>query len=84
MSGPRGVRKAWETRRQTEERVLVNIAPEHQALWNRVKTGILGTPHERAEALAQYAHDHPNEAIAAMQEDADAKLAQLIRLREAS
>lgn len=84
MMGPKGVRKAWETRRQTAERVLVNVAPEHHALFRRMGTGLRGTHDERAEAVAQYAHDHPGEAMAALQDEADAKLEVLIRLRESA
>jgi len=85
MSGTsRGARKGWERRREAEECVVANLAPEHQALWKQVRKGIVGAPHARFEAFEQYQHDHPGEAIAALQESADAEVDRLIALREAS
>jgi membrane protein involved in colicin uptake len=78
-------RKGWETRREREERVVVDLPPEHVALWERVKGQIKGeTPHARAEALEQYAHDHPGEAWLALQDQADAEVERLVAMREAS
>lgn len=82
MSRSQGALRGWQTRRENEDRVLAEIAPEHRALWNRVRPGILGTPHARAEALEQYAHDHPGEVWDALQDQADAELERLIAQRD--
>jgi hypothetical protein len=85
MAGPTGHAKGWETRRQKDELAAQNIAPEDQALYNKVKGSLKGkTPHAKYEAFEHYKHDHPGEALAAAQSHADSKLDALVAQRNAS
>lgn len=68
-------RRAAETRRESEERVTVNLSAELLPLWTRVRSQFQsGTPHERFEAFMQYVEEHPEEALIACAEDAESKL----------
>ncbi len=71
--------RGWETRREREEAVTVNLAPDEVALWERVKGGLKGTPSRRLEQFEQYAHEHPDEVVVSLQDRADAKLEALSR-----
>jgi hypothetical protein len=77
-------RLGWEHRRENDERVLVNVAPEHRALFGLVKAGLRGSPDRRFESFEQYCHDHPGEAMAALQSEADDRLDELLAAREAA
>lgn len=71
--------KAWDTMREADEAVTVNLPIELLPLWHRVKGGIRGeTPHARYEAFMAYAGEHPSEAVAAMADSADAALEVLL------
>ena len=74
MSRSVAARRGWDRRRENEERVTVNIAPDLMPLWERVRWGLKGTPQERLEAFEAYVHDHPSEVTQALQDAADAKL----------
>ena len=78
----RGRAGTWlgaEHRRERDEAVAVNIPLHLLSLWRRTKHQFKGTPHQRYEAFMQYAHDTEGEEMAALQEDADDKLAAMIR-----
>lgn len=86
MSADRSVvaLRGWERRREREERCAQNIPAELLALWEEVKGSSRGgTPHERYEAFLQYATDHPAEAMAALQGQADADLEAQLAARSA-
>ena len=70
--------RAWETRRERDEFVAVNVPDELLSLWNRTKLQFSGTPEERLEAFLAYAHDHEDEGIEALADDADARLDAMI------
>lgn len=70
--------KGWETRREREQAVTVNIPPDLMSLWNRVKYQFKGTPEERLKAFLEYAHHHQDEGVQFLQTDADRKLNKLI------
>jgi len=74
--------KAAETRRAREQALRDNVAPELVALVGRVR--VSGSLDERTEQLEHYAHEHPGEVTAAMQDAADCKLEQLIAARDAA
>lgn len=75
-------RKAAETRRQNDEFVRQNVAPEHLALYYRVRGKLgRGTPHQRYERFCLYLHNHPAELVQAQQSEADASLAALLAQR---
>ena len=77
--------RGWVTRSERDEAVTCNIPPELLPLWGRVRASITGdTPHARFEAFMEYAEEHPSEAIAALQDAADEKLATMIRTRGAA
>lgn len=86
-SGPASVRahRGWETRRERDDAVTVNMPAELLSLWRRVGASIGGgTPHERYENFMRYAEEHPSEAVQSMQDAADAKLAAMLRERGAA
>jgi hypothetical protein len=69
---------------ESDDAVLADIPEELRPLWQRVKGGIRATRHmSRSEAFMQYVHDHPNEHRTAIDDENEAKLAQLIAEREA-
>lgn len=81
---PRGHAGTWlgaEHRRERDEAVEVNIPPHLLALWRRTKGQFKGTPHERYEQFMQHVHDvdGSGEEMTALQDDADDKLAAMIR-----
>jgi hypothetical protein len=76
-------RRGWETRREREEAVTVNLAPDERALWERAKGALRGTPARRLEKFEQYVHEHPEEVVESLQAHADARLEALIAEREA-
>lgn len=79
----RGVRsvaafRSWETRREHDEFVAVNIPADMLPLWERSKLQFKGSPESRLEAFMAYAHDHEVDGIAAVIDEADAKLDAMI------
>lgn len=66
--------RAADTRREREEAVTCNLAPDLLPLWQRVRGQFSGTPHQRWEAFARYVEEHPDEVDAACQDAADAWL----------
>jgi hypothetical protein len=69
---------------ESDDAVLAEISEELRPLWRRVKGGIRATRHQsRSEAFMKYVHDHPDEHQAAINDENEAKLAQLIAEREA-
>jgi hypothetical protein len=83
---PRAIaaRKAWERRREAEEAVTVNLPAELLSVWKHNRGLFTGSPAERLDAFLQWAHEHDDERLAIMQEEADAAVARLVREREAS
>jgi hypothetical protein len=76
--------KAWERRRENEERAMVNLEPHMIPLWKKIGGAHLGsTPHERAERFAEYTEENPGEAIEALQDWSDRKLEMMIAQRDA-
>ncbi len=71
-----------EHRRERDEGAEVNIPPHLLSTWRRVKRQFRGTPHQRYEQFTQYIHDH-GEDMGAMQDEADARLDEMLRSREA-
>src|SRR5271156_224494 len=71
--------RSWETRREREQAVTVNVPADMLPLWERTKLQFKGTPAERLEAFLAYAHDHNHETIEAVIDEADAKLEAMIR-----
>lgn len=74
-----GARKAAETRGQNDDFAKQNIPDHLHPLWDRMKTTLKGTPHERAEKLVEYAEENPHEAIDASMASSEKKLAGMIR-----
>jgi hypothetical protein len=82
IGGPASVRayRGWETRRERDEQVAVNVPDELLPLWERIHSCIEGeTPHARFERFMEYAEEHPDESVAAMQEAADRKVDRMTR-----
>ncbi len=79
----RAARRAAETRSEREEAVTVNLPAHLLPLWRRTRRQFKGSPQQREDAFLQYVHDHPREAGAALQEDADTTLDDMIREYEA-
>ena len=71
--------RGWERRRERDEFVAVNVPADLLPLWERTKLQFRGTPEERLEAFLAYAHDHEGEGVAALADEADAKLEAMIR-----
>lgn len=74
-------RKGWERRRENEDRVLVNLAPEHHALWKRTRGMFKGSPEERAEQFQRYVEEHGGEVVESLQDEADAKVERMVAQR---
>lgn len=77
-----GKYRAWETRRQNEERVAVNLPAHLRPLFDVIKgryAGDVGTSDQRAVALVEYAEEHPGEVVDAIQDEADETLEAMIR-----
>ncbi len=70
--------RSWETRREREQAVTVNLSADLLPLWERTKLQFKGTPSERLEAFLAYAHDHEDAGIEAVMDEADAKLEAMI------
>lgn len=67
-----------ERRGEGDDEVRGNIPPELTGLWERVKGKIRGGErHTRTEAFLQYAHDHPAEVLAGIEDKTDALIAEL-------
>lgn len=70
-----GAARGWETRRQNDERVTVNLPPDFLPLWSRIKTQFRGSAQEREEAFLKYAYEHAGEVEHAIDLEAEATLA---------
>jgi hypothetical protein len=71
--------RGWDKRRERDERVEGNLSPDLVPLWRKVKRGLrCTTSHDCYEAMMQYAHEHPGEAVVAMAEDAERDLEKLL------
>jgi hypothetical protein len=71
--------RGWKRRRENDERATVNLEPHLIPLWRRIGGARLGeSPHERAEALTEYAEEHPGEVLDALQDYSDAIVRQLV------
>lgn len=69
-----------ERKSESDDEVRTNIPHEMIALFERVRTKIKATPGmSRSEAMAQYAHDHPDELLESVQHEADAKVNRLVK-----
>ena len=67
--------RGWETRRERNESVTCNLAPELLPMWERIGGAFKGDPHTRFEQFTKYVEEHPTETIAHMQASADAMIA---------
>ena len=70
----RHVHRAHAAERQSEsdDEVRGNIPPDYQSLFERVKRTIKGSSREsRTEAFLRYAEQHPNELLAALDDQSD-------------
>ena len=67
--------RGWEHRKENDERAQVNIPPEHQLAWKKLKNMFKGTPHERAEQFMGYLEEHPGESDEFLQQNADKDVA---------
>lgn len=67
-----------DRRRSADAEVAANLPADLLPLWEQVARRFSGSPDERAEAFMEYAHDHASEVVAAIQNDADAKLDAMI------
>lgn len=67
-----------ERRSESDDEVRGNIPKEMVALFERVKRGIKGTPRmTRTEAFLKYAEEHPDEILAAVEDQTDALVREL-------
>ena len=74
-----GKYRAWETRRQNEERVRQSLPADLLPLFDRIKNqGPLGETQRRVEFVLEYAEAHEDEVVAALQDEADEKLEAMI------
>jgi len=62
---------------ELDERVLAELPEDHRALYLRVRRGLKGTPRERADAMLQYAHEHPLEVLESIEQEAEAAVREL-------
>jgi hypothetical protein len=77
-------RKGWQTRQENDERVAGNLPADLLPLWERVRHQLKGSGvDQRTEAFLQYAHEHESDALQALIEDAEEKLAASIAKRYA-
>ncbi len=74
-----------ERRGESDGAVLANIPSEFVPLWERVKSKIGASDRQsRTEAFLAYAHDHEREVIAALEDDGDRTMRDLLRERDAA
>lgn len=71
--------RAWERRKEKDERAQFNIPPEYHGLWNKLKTKFKGTPDQRAEQFMEYVEEHPDENVEWLQEHADREVSRMTR-----
>jgi hypothetical protein len=62
---------------ERDERVVTGIDPELVPLFLKIRRGLRGSPSERREKLLEYAHENPDEAMAAVQEETERELARM-------
>ena len=58
--------RAREARSERDDAVTCNLAPDELALWRKVRSQFLGSPHARLEAFREYTAAHPGELVAAL------------------
>lgn len=78
-AAPSPHQRGWEHRKEKDERAQVNIPPEHQLAWKKLKNMFKGTPHERAEQFMEYLEEHPGESDEILQQNADRDVAKFQR-----
>lgn len=83
--GPR-LARARERQQESDDEVRGNIPPELAFLFERVKRQIKGSPRRtRTEEFLDYAHEHPDEELAALEDKTDALIRELeARQRQAN
>jgi hypothetical protein len=74
-----GTPRGWEHRKEREEAVIVNLEPQLQSLWKKLKYQFKGTPGHRLEQFQKYVHEHEGENMRFLQEEADDKLDRMIK-----
>jgi predicted component of type VI protein secretion system len=82
MSRSTAAYAAWDRRRSDAAAVDSNLSPELRPLARLV--GGKGSLDDRTETVEQYAHENPEEAMAALIDAAEEKLQALIEEREAA
>jgi hypothetical protein len=71
---------AKERRSESDDEVLANVEPELHTLFHRVKRAIKGSDRRsRTEEFQQYVEEHPDEALQARADAADAWLAKELK-----
>lgn len=71
--------RAWERRKEQDERARYNIPPEYQRAWDRLKSRFKGNPDQRAERFMEYMEENPTERDEILQEGADKDIARMVR-----
>jgi hypothetical protein len=67
--------KARVRRQESDDEVRANIPPERAFLFERVKRQIKGSPRRtRTEEFLDYAHEHPDEELEALEDKTDAMI----------
>lgn len=82
MSRSASATRGWEHRRESAERVEVNLPPELVPLWRRTSSRYRGNPHQRFERFMHDVHDDERAAIVALEQQAEARLRGEIAARE--
>jgi hypothetical protein len=69
---------AAERRSESDDEVRANLAPEHLALFERVKRSIKGSGRaSRTEAFLRYVEEHPAEVIASLDDVTEARIREM-------
>ena len=75
----RSIVSAHERRSESDDEVRSNLPPDCLAIFNRMPRHFKSKPGmSRSEAVVQYAHDHPTEALDAMVSGAEEKADRMI------
>lgn len=75
-------RKGWIRRNEIDQMVEANLPADLLPLWNRVRHIVKGsTVDQKTEAFLEYAEARQGDAMVAMIDDADRKLADLLAIR---
>lgn len=76
---PKSSARAWETRRERDERVEQNLDPWELEAFRRHKALFKGTPEERTRAFREWTEEHPAELRGHAARSGESKAARLVR-----